>query len=188
MIFENESNWNTEDLWSLVEYVKSMPGYREGYNIYPSTLLLVRTSSGRPTKNKYGEISKSPLTAEVDRRPSRWEDTVVVKIRSKIQLKMDVLDRIAHIGEMYEQDMSGSDVVQVAKAFGEAIASYSLERASFEWARTMSLRSRYKIEVGKVALLREIEALDYERRCLLRKANEAAQKIDHKMDKLKSKL
>jgi len=187
VIFENESNWRTDDLWNLVERCKQMHEYREGYHIYQNTLLLVRTGNPKLKKDWRGEVIEPPA-ATLLRAPKRWSNTVVVKVRSRMALKMEVLDALAHIGQGYEQDMPGSDVVCLARCLGMAIGNYSMEYGDYEWARTMSLRARNKIEVGKVAAQREIYALEEKKRGILRRARESADRIDEEIAKLQQTI
>ena len=185
MYLENESNWRTSDLQELLEGVKAMPDYRQNWRLCNRTVLLFVTGKPKPKKVKYSDEVIEPDAVVADHSPKRWDDTMVIKIRSSKALEMDALDRIAHIGKDYEQDMPGKDVEAVAKAIHEMVACYQYPEPDFSWARLKSLRSRKKIEKSERALQREIEALKLEQRNAEWKHQDRIKKLDEKIEKLR---
>ena len=158
MLISNESNWNTEYLEELVRCIEEMEGFKKGSHVYSSTLLLFRTYAPKKYKNYLGEESV-PDAAAYRKYSKRWNNTIEVMIRSRTQLSMDVLDRMAHIGENYEQDMPSNDVQCVAKHIANALGKWGAGKLDYSWAKTKSLRSRSKIKRSSVAAIREIYKL-----------------------------
>lgn len=183
MLVENESNWRTDDLLGLLESVQSMEELKKGYQIERNTLLLFKTFAPKKHKDHNGD-SIRPSAADYSHHAPRWSDVVLVYIRSRDQLKMDVLDRMAHIGEDYEQDMPAEDVECVAKAIGNAIGDWGSGRHNYSWARSKSLRSRSRIKRSKVAAGRELIVLKRKRNRIIRKANAQVANIDKRVEKL----
>jgi len=183
MLIENESNWSTEDLEELVRCVEGLKNFKRGSHAYSSTLLLFRTYAPRKYTTYRGEESV-PDAADYRQYSRRWHNTIEVKIRSRAQLSMDVLDRMAHIGDDYEQDMPSDDVQCVARAIGEALGSWNMQKLNYSWAKTKSLRARSKIKRSPVAAEREIHKLTTTRNEIIRDANSKAEKLDKRIEKL----
>jgi hypothetical protein len=185
MLVANESNWRTDDLTALVEAVQEMPEFKEGNHIYNSTLLLFKTSRKKASKDRYsGEVISEPKAADYDRYPSAFDDTVVVMIRSAKKLKMEVLDRLAHIAGECEQDMNHKDVVRVARCIGLAIGGYDAHNWDFSWARTKTLRTRTKVTRSREATSRRVRALESKRYDIERAARRKTQQIDDEIRRL----
>tara|TARA_R110002110_G_scaffold176335_2_gene380399 strand:- start:170 stop:670 length:501 start_codon:yes stop_codon:yes gene_type:complete len=160
-----------------------MEELKKGYQIYKNTVLLFKTFAPKKRKTRNDEVIE-PDAADYDHYPARWGDTVLVKIRSRAQLKMDVLDRMAHIGEDYEQDMPADDVEYVAKTIGKAIGDWGSGAHDYSWARGKSLRSRSRIKRSKVAAERELIQLHHNRNRIIGEVNRRVEVIDKRIEKI----
>ena len=185
MLIANESNWRTDDLEALVESLRNQPGFKEGYQIRSNTLLLFVTGNPKKTPARGGVVVEPPAATGI-RNPRRWSDTVVVKIRSRCQLRLEVLDRMSHIGHDYEQDMKAADVERVASAIAEAIGSWECEKFDYSWARKMSLRHRPNVTWSKEAGEREVLALLDRKDDIKRSTQDRLRKIDQQINRIRA--
>lgn len=185
MLIENESNWNTQDLKAMVEAVMELEGFRKGSHIYEDTLLLFKTSRKRGRKNWKGKRDEPPAAYAV--RNQNYSNTVIVEIRSKDKLKLDLLGRMAHINESGHQDMSSDDVKCLLKEIKRALSSYIYSQASVAPLVHMPLRMRSKITRSKVVIDREIEGLQDKCRSWQRHLDREIEKVNEKIDSLRRK-
>jgi hypothetical protein len=189
MLVENESNWQTEDLEALLKSVMEQPEFKLDYGVHDSTLILFSTSCRKSKKPSYDdEIVKQPDAAEYDARPRRYDDTRVIKIRSAKQLEMELLDKLAHIGECV-QHMNTTNVVVLAKAIWVCIGrAYWVKDDQVEFAKSMNMRLRSKVTRSKVAVEREITALDWQQNSIQNDANRKIRKLEEKAADLRNRL
>ena len=87
-----------------------------------------------------------------------------------------------------KQDMKPGDVVRVARAIGEAIGDWGWRNWDYSWAAKMSMRKQPPPGRHPVSVAREIRALEDKRRSILRRANESADRIEARIDKLRDRL
>ena len=164
MIVVNQSNWHTADLEHLLECVRGMPGHLQGRHVNSDTVILFTTSRKKKGKTNAGATVQPPA-ASAKIRSDRWDNTIVVAIRSSAQLQMDVLDRIANINDDYVQDMSPADVVVVAECITSALHQRGFRQQACSWAQYKSLRARTdKISPSPLLKQREIDALTRKQR------------------------
>ena len=189
MIVANESNWMTEDLEALLESILKHDSFERDYGVYDSTLLLFTTSRKQPKKDPYDdEIVKEPKAADYESNPKNYYDTKVVKIRSAKKLEMELLDKLAHIGECV-QHMSTANVVELAKAIWLCVGrDYFITDEKVEFAKTMNMRVRSKVIRSKVALERQIAALVWEQSKAQNEANRKIKKLEEKVFAIRRKL
>ncbi len=189
MIVENESNWRTEDIEALLKSITEQESFKRDYGVYDSTLLLFTTSRKKPKKDLYDdEIVKEPKAADYEPNPKAYYDTKVVKIRSAKKLEMELLDKLAHIGECV-QHMSTANVVELAKAIWVCVGrEYFITDEKVEFAKTMNMRVRSKVTRSKVALERQIAALEWQQNRAQSDANRKIKKLAAKISAVRAKI
>lgn len=188
MIVANESTWATEDLEALLKSVTEQPKFKRKTWMSEDTLVLFITSCAKTKKADYDdEADEIPDTADYDISPKRYEDTIIIRIRSAKALVMEPLDRLAHIGECV-QHMSTTNLREVAKAIWSGIGRYWPEDSELLFADSMNMRSRPKITRSKVALKREIAALRWKQYKMERKYNKHLSKLIAQEKVLDAKL
>ena len=157
MLIENESNWRTDDLKSLVEQVTGMKGFQLGLHFRPDTLLLFVTSRiSKPPVTRFGNDDKNLSSLVYPSSAVKHHDTTIVGIQTAKQLQMEPLDRMAHIGGECIQDMSSRNVVQLARTIGSALCRYTYRSYDYSWAAKCSMRTRPNIKHSLVARERKI--------------------------------
>ena len=189
MIVANESNWMTEDLEALLESILEHESFERDYGVYDSTLILFTTSCKKPKVDPYdADVIKEPKAADYDPRPKAYDDTRVIKIRSAKKLEMELLDRLAHIGECV-QHMSSTCVVELAKAIWVCVGrDYYVADKKVEFAKTMNMRIRSKVTRSKVVLERKIASLEWQQSKAQNDANRKIKKLEERVFAIRRKL
>ncbi len=161
MLIANESLWNTEDLTDLAETAVGIIG-KPGYHWKHDTLLLFKTSRKRGrTVWMRGKSKKGrPPVAYAKTQDQEYHNTAVIYIASPAKLKMDVLDRMAHVSEHGRQDMSSADVMELAKVIARAMFGWRADASEYDWAANLSMRKRSKATKTKLGLQRKIAKLE----------------------------
>lgn len=189
MIVANESNWMTEDLEALLESILEHELFERDYGVYDSTLILFTTSCQKPKADPYDpNIIKEPKAAYYDPCPRAYDDTRVIKIRSAKKLEMELLDKLAHIGECV-QHMSTACVVELAKAIWVCVGrDYWVTDGKVEHAKTMNMRTRSKVTRSKVVLERQIASLEWQQNKAQTDANRKIKKLEERVFAIRRKL
>lgn len=189
MIVENESNWRTDDLEALLKCVMEQETFCLDYGVNPSTLILFTTNCRKQKKPAYDdEIVKELDAADYNCAPKHYDDTRLISIRSSKKLEMEILDKLAHIGECV-QHMNTSNVVVLAKAIWVCVSrDYWVKDQKVEFAKTMNMRLRTRVTRSKVAVERQIASYQWQQHRVQNDANRKIGKLDEKLRALKAKL
>jgi len=186
MIVENESNWRTDDLESLLESITGMKGFRLRSHINKGTLVLFTTSRRKTPRVgswAHQQSYKIPI-AEMDVSGRKYHNTVIIKIRSSKALKMEVLDRLATVPDEAEQDMSAVNVIKLTDCIAHALGDWPGSQLSFDWAANSNMRSRPKVTRSKTAVQRRVECLRHEQDNIRNYLTSKIEKIERKIEKL----
>lgn len=186
MKIANESQWNTDDLESLVKavynHVISKPVTTDLSNFNPGLLLLFKTG-----KKKWGRSSHQLSRWYADYRKSRQHsDTAIVSIQTAKALEQPILDRIASV-HSDKQDMHPSGIAKVASCIASALGFHNTID-KFKWAEEYPLRSKPKITRSPEAITRRIARLQSDQDHIRRSANRSVAKIQSRIDCLENKL
>ncbi len=189
MIVENESNWRTDDLEALLKCVMEQESFQLDYGIHSSTLILFTTNCKKQKKPDYDDEVVAELdAADCNCAPKNYDDTRLISIRSSKKLEMEILDKLAHIGECV-QHMNTANVVVLAKAIWVCVGrDYWVKDDKVEFAKSMDMRLRPKVTRSKVAIERQITSCEWQQHKVQNDANRRIGKLDERIAALKSKI
>jgi len=188
VIIENESNWRTDDLEALLKSVMKQPSFQLDYGMHDSTLVLFITNRKKPKTKWRSGLLVEPDAADWDANQTRYDDTRIIGIRSAKALEMQVLDKLAHIGECV-QHMNVENIVVLAQAIWVCLGrDFRVNASKVEFAKRMNMRTRPKVTRSKLAVERRITALGWQQNRLQTDANKKIRDLDKQVSDLKSKL